>query len=167
MLDFFQSLEKILTLNSPAYLQGGCVVETPWIVGKPANVKQIRSFEEKGYVIPDALKKLLLLANGIRFVSNEQALYSIETIEELAAVSTGTLKPGIYEFGYFMEDQLYIDSSRVQSGNYIFYAGESFNEGILLGYGMETFLDYIFASNFNNYWRWIQREPEVLEYLVF
>ena len=65
-----------------------------------------------------------------------------------------------------MEDQLYIDSSRVKSENYIFYAGESFNEGVLLGYGMETFLDYLFASNFNNYWRWIQRSPEILDYLV-
>lgn len=142
------------------------MVETPWIVGQTADVKQILEFEARGYIIPDALKKLLLLANGIAFASVEQALYSIETIKELSVINAGTLKPGIYEFGYFMEDQLYIDSSRVKSENYIFYAGESFNEGVLLGYGMETFLDYLFASNFNNYWRWIQRPPEILDYLV-
>ncbi|MBQ1372297.1 MAG: hypothetical protein IIY70_05140, partial [Oscillospiraceae bacterium] len=104
--------------------------------------------------------------NGITLASNEQTLYSIEMILELSEVNAGTLKPGIYEFGCLLEDRLYIETSRIPMGNYIFYEGETFDEGVLLGYGMERFLDYLFASNFNPYWRWVSAPAETIHYLV-
>ncbi|MBQ1371854.1 MAG: hypothetical protein IIY70_02870, partial [Oscillospiraceae bacterium] len=58
MQEEFLNFKIIVQHNAPVYLQGGGIAEKPWVVGPPAELKQILTFEAKGFRLPAALRQL-------------------------------------------------------------------------------------------------------------
>lgn len=157
--------QEITQRNADIYVEGGKIVEKPWKLNAPVEQSKIDMFEQKGYKIPVELKTILSVSDGICCISTEHSIHNIDTMLELVEINAGTLIPGVYEFAYFLGDSLYIDSARIDSGNYILYEGKGFNNGLLLGYGITTFFEHLLTSNFSNYWRWVYEEREHIPFL--
>lgn len=164
--ELIENIKEIIKTNPNLYTEGGLIVKAPYKIFNKASIKQIENFETLGYYIPDDLKEFLLFSNGFECVCCEQQFYSIENIIEVAQISKNTLRKGVYEIAYFMGDSIYIDSSLIGTGNYLFYVGSGFDSGVLLGCDFTTFLERVFLSNFSNYWRWIPEEMKRISYLI-
>jgi hypothetical protein len=106
----------------------GTYIENPWKLFTPADKDLIIAFEKKGFSLPEGIRTLLLLTNGIEYQCAEQHLFSIEDMIALADVFKGTHKPGI--------------SPLVISGR----IGDTF------GYGFPLFLERLMYCEFNNFW---------------
>lgn len=158
------SFLKIAHQNNPIYTEGGWIQDNPWHIKQAADPQKIQDFERLGYIIPEDLKYLLSVTDGVFCGSVDQMIYDIDTLMEVASINE-ELKPGIYEFACFLDERLCIDSSKIETGNYIFYIGDDHTKGCLLGYGIETLIDRLIASNFNPFWRWVCTENDVIDYL--
>lgn len=165
MQTIVESLANLAKLNNTIYTEGGNLIEKPWILREGASKEQIKLFESKGYKIPQDLCQLLLFSDGIECGSSEQQIYNISMLIEQEEVNRSEFRPGIYNFAYFFGDRLFIDSSLIDSGNYIFCEGSGFNNGNLLGCDFKTFLDRLILCNFHNYWRWLDYPPKTISYL--
>lgn len=154
MQAIIESLSNLAKMNNPIYSEGGKLIEKPWMLREGTNNEQIKLFESKGYKIPKDLCQLLLFSDGVDCGSSEQQIYTISTLIEQEKINHSEFRPGIYNFAYFLGDRLFIDSSLIDSGNYIFYEGYGFNNGILIGCDFKLFLERLIICNFHNYWRW-------------
>lgn len=166
MKGLIDNIKTLTETNCDLYTEGGLIVKSPWKRFGEASFEKMEYFENLGYSLPNDLKEFLLFSNGFECVCCEQQFYSIETIIEVAQTSKDTLRKGVYEIAYFMEDSIYIDSSLIGTGNYLFYEGSGFDSGVLLGCDFTTFLERVFLSNFSNYWRWIPEEKKCISYLI-
>lgn len=165
MQTIIESLANLAKQNNTIYTEGGYLLEKPWILREGATKEQVKLFESKGYKIPQDLYQLLMFSNGIECGCSEQQIFDIGTLIEQEKVNRSEFRPGIYNFAYFLGDRLFIDSSLIDSGNYIFFEGSSFNKGILIGCDFITFLERLIVCNFHNYWRWLDYPPKTISYL--
>ena len=160
MQEVIQSFLEIAKRNAPIYSEGGAVFDRPWRINPPADDEKIKQFEAQGFRLPPELKMLLKATDGIQCVTVEQSIYGVDSLLTMAGVNKGELRPGVYGFGYFLEDWLYIDSSRIDSGDYIICSECEGREGFLFGYGFKTFFDRLAAANFHPFWGWNHRSAE-------
>ncbi len=165
MQTILESLVTIAKLNNIIYTEGASLIDKPWVLREGADKEQIELFESKGYQLPHELYQFLLFTNGIECGSSEQQIYDISTLIEQEKVNHSEFRPGIYNFAYFFGDRLFIDSSLIDSGNYIFYEGSGFNNGNLLGCDFITFFERLIICNFHNYWRWLDYPQKIIPYL--
>ena len=80
-------------------------------------------------------------------------------------MNRGTLREGVYAFGYFWGQTLYIDSSRISTGDYIFYEGMGHDNGVLLGMDFGEFFCKLLSTNFYLFWQILPGKTEGLSYL--
>lgn len=160
-----ESLVTITKLNNTIYAEGANLIDKPWVLREGADKEQNKLFESRGYQLPQELSQFLLFTNGIECGSSEQQIYDIGTLIEQEKVNRSEFRPGIYNFAYFFGDRLFIDSSLIDSGNYIFFESSGFNNGNLIGCDFITFLERLIICNFHNYWRWLDYPPKTISYL--
>lgn len=158
--ELIENVKNIAKANFDLYTEGGLIAKSPWKIFDKACIERIEYFESLSFVIPEDLKKFLLFSNGLECVSCEQRIHSIESIIEVAEISKDTIRKGVYEIAYFMGDSIYIDSSLISTGNYLFYEGSGFDCGVLLECDFTTFLERLVLSNFSNYWRWVPEKKK-------
>ncbi|MDR3114776.1 MAG: SMI1/KNR4 family protein [Treponema sp.] len=157
---------KTLSEISPYYCSTtGTYIENPWKLFPPAEKDGIIAFEQKGYSLPEELRALLLLSNGIEYSCGEQRIYSIEDIITMSDVFKHTYKPGIFNMGYFWQDWILIDSAHVEGGDYLLYVPDVGKIGYTFGYGFSLFLERLMYGEFNNFWQWVQNPQKARSFL--
>jgi hypothetical protein len=141
-------------------LDKGMYTENPWKLAQPVDKQAIIAFEKRGYAVPDELKALLLLTNGIEYYGGEQRIYSIEEMGTMADVFKDTYRQGIFNIGYFWQDWILVDSALVKTDAYLSYVSETARIGYQFGYSFSLFLERLMYSEFNNYWLWVPKHPK-------
>lgn len=116
--------------------------------------------------MPEDFQAVLAITDGIACGLGEQEIYGIDLLLELAEVNRGTLREGVYAFGYFWGETLYIDSSRISTGDYIFYEGMGHDNGVLLGMDFGEFFCKLLSTNFYPFWQTLPGKTEGLSYLI-
>lgn len=151
--------------NSPILDELGNLEEKPWKINSPVDKGRIAAFVQAGYVLPEDFQAVLAITDGIACGLGEQEIYGIDLLIELAEVNRGTLREGVYAFGYFWGETLYIDSSRISTGDYIFYEGMGHDNGVLLGMDFGEFFCKLLSTNFYPFWQILPGKTEGLSYL--
>jgi hypothetical protein len=144
----------------------GTYIENPWKLFPPAEKDALIAFENKGFSLPEELRELLLLSNGIEYRCVEQRIYSIEEIITMTDVFKHNYKPGIFNMGYFWQDWILIDSAQVEGDTYLSYVPDVGKIGYTFGYGFSLFLERLMYCEFNNFWQWVQNPQKEQSFLM-
>lgn len=92
--------------NSPILDELGNLEEKPWKINSPVDKGRIAAFVQAGYVLPEDFQAVLAITDGIACGLGEQEIYGMDLLIELAEVNRGTLREGVYAFGYFWGETL-------------------------------------------------------------
>ena len=153
-------INTINTINqiSKIYLGNGEFVDFTCTFNKPTTVSKISEFERKSnIIIPKDYKEFLLINDGIMFFNaRDYEIFGIESID--LVLNTGLYKKGFYIVGNILGTYIAINSSEVNSGEYMYYSSNSSRCFTAFNHDFQTFLDRIISCQINKYWEWSEHK---------